>query len=413
MRDWAADLPQDRLSAALMLVATWAVGLIPASMWLFNRISPVHVGVAAVAALACAAREGWLRDAAARGLAILGRPLAVLLAVFLVWCLAAASWAPRPAASLRDYGEFAGTLLGGLVLIAVWAPRAPRLIWPLLAASMLVGLAGTAYELWTGTALRRQFGFRTGGFIFNRGLVTTVLLLMPVALWFWLSGRRVFALVLIALTAGVALSSESGAAALGVVVAGAAVAGILLLPRLGWMLGGALVAALLVIAPVAGPLAERLLGQGFYETMPTGHARERVLIWLAFHEVVTDKPLAGHGFAAAPSLSGLVIGEGERARALAAQRASHTHNAPLQIAVELGLIGGTMVLMLCLLILRQIRAVGTPRASVGFAAFMVVFAIASVSHGAWQGWWWAGIGVLVALFVTLGGHLKQESAGDA
>jgi O-antigen ligase len=76
----------------------------------------------------------------------------------------------------------------------------------------------------------------------------------------------------------------------------------------------------------------------------------------------------------------------------------HTHNGPLQIWLELGLVGALLATALVL-------ALGWQATSPGSAgAFACAIAIASLSYGVWQGWWLC----LLAMLALVSRQLTRE-----
>ena len=82
----------------------------------------------------------------------------------------------------------------------------------------------------------------------------------------------------------------------------------------------------------------------------------------------------------------------------------HTHNATLQIWLELGLAGalfaGGLVIFL-------VNATVHHRHAAGLALCLSALVIANLSYGIWQSWWLAGLWLIAALYLI---GIEQEEA---
>ena len=89
----------------------------------------------------------------------------------------------------------------------------------------------------------------------------------------------------------------------------------------------------------------------------------------------------------------------------------HTHNAPLQWWLELGLPGAALMAGLWLFALRLIAGQSAGRAAraIAIGGFAAAFVIACLSFGAWQAWWLATLGLAAALIALFLPPLPQET----
>jgi O-antigen ligase len=87
----------------------------------------------------------------------------------------------------------------------------------------------------------------------------------------------------------------------------------------------------------------------------------------------------------------------------------HTHNAPVQVWLELGIFGALALAWLIAMLSWKGYAMARDRAGMAATAGLsaAFFVVAVVSFGAWQSWWWAAM--LLALGVT--GAALQSSGG--
>jgi O-antigen ligase len=118
---------------------------------------------------------------------------------------------------------------------------------------------------------------------------------------------------------------------------------------------------------------------------------ERVHIWHRFAEAVADRWLTGYGLQASRHMAEVRPIELLPSETFNPLGVGHTHNAVLQVWVELGAVGATLLAVILALVGRQIASLPAASRPFALATFASVFAIGYVSHGAWQIWWLAAI----------------------
>jgi O-antigen ligase len=170
------------------------------------------------------------------------------------------------------------------------------------------------------------------------------------------------------------------------------------------LVGPRAIAALLVVCVLAAPLATKLpaLEQLAERRDLTVSIYHRASIWQFVGARVADKPVLGWGMHASRTMPGGHNTIGGTAELIPL----HPHNAPLQIWLELGAIGAA--LLAALLGFLAIACNGTPvRRAVLGATLITALAIASLSYGIWQGWWFATLWLLAAMAAAA----SRESLG--
>ncbi|MFE1598322.1 O-antigen ligase family protein [Methylobacterium sp. ID0610] len=383
-------------SAQLAAAAALVLAALPAVMAVANRSSPLMVGLAAILLLAAAALAPDRRPLAGQLGAPLATPLGLASLAFLGWASVSLAWSPFPDLSLRVAGEFLPTLVAGYVVARLGPPHlGPALrpaAWLLVASCLFIEI-----DLAMDVAVRRLLSERAFDYVYNRPLELAVLIAVPVAALLARRGSLLLA-PLTALAAGAAgWFSASGASALAAIVAALTYALARLLPqRLMLGLAGIGLLGALALAPVEGDVLAAAMPPQLHEEMAASNTRERVVIAQSFGAAVAADPWRGAGF-----------GTGARFdRTPAAGRldpemrpmltAGHPHNSFLQIWAELGIVGAALAGIVMLLTLRALSAWPRPDGAAALAALAGAASIAFVGHGAWQGWWIAGLGAVVA-----------------
>ena len=316
--------------------------------------------------------------------------LALALSALILWCAAATLWGFDPPRALllvlRLSCLFAAALALHLVLQAA-GPGPHRRLGHWLVAGFGLALGIAAIEIMLDFPIGH---LKTGNLDYtpadaiwlNRGATALAILVWPAAGYLWRCGARAAALILPAVTLAVLAFLSSLAAIVGLVLAALVVSASLL-----WLKSGRpLLIAATLAATIGSPIAAHQLYAWNWqqaEWLPFS-AQHRVEIWHATANSAAEKPLVGWGFdtsrdlgriAKTPEPSGRMPG------------ALHPHNAPLQILVELGLVGVLIALGLAWALIRGIDRLPVqdrPFASGAYAASLIV---ACTAFGIWQNQW--------------------------
>ncbi|CAO4172729.1 O-antigen ligase family protein [Methylorubrum aminovorans] len=384
-------------AAAARLYASGAVALalVAPVMALANRSSPLVVGIAALLFLAGAVAE-YRGRAVSLLITPLRSPLGLAALAFLGWCLVSLSWSSFPALWWRVLSEFLPTLIAASILARLAPARLPGWALPLgaglLAAACLTIVASLALDL----APQVWLGQRVALFMFNRPLLTVLLLAGPLAAFLALRGHRLASGALLAVAALAILRSISGAAALGLFAGGVMFAVGRLLPRSVALWLAALVLGLaFALAPVEGDILHRLMPEAAHERLTQSSSRARVAIAQSFGAALAQAPWIGSGYG-----MGLRFAEVPAAQALepemrAMLAVGHPHNTFLQIWSELGLVGALLGALVAFLALRAASALPRLLFATALGLLGAAVAVMFVEHGAWQGWWTAGLGAAI------------------
>ncbi|MCU4182119.1 O-antigen ligase family protein [Bosea sp. BH3] len=381
---------------------------LPLAMWLANRSAPLVLALAALCFIASAVAEEGAAAFLSRIVDLQRGAVGMALCTFVLWALVTIAWSHRPAQSLAAWGEMALPMASGLAIAASGRFRPGRVESRALAIAIVAAAILMLAELASDLSVRIALGIgKQMAFIFNRPALTC-LMLLPVAAAGLLAirGRSTLDwLLIVALVfAGGALSldSDSGAAGLGLLILLVTWLGARLLPRLTLLLVTISFVATMALAPVMGRLGDEGLPPSLHERLAASHSRDRVDIWLSFGEAIMARPLLGSGFGTSPTLDRHPVAlevSPPRRQLLAV---GHPHSAPVQAWVETGAVGAMLIGLAGLAFLWRLRRLPAPALAPRLALAAAAFAIATVAHGAWQGWWIAALALAAAwLFRSL------------
>ncbi|WP_145911863.1 O-antigen ligase family protein [Blastochloris viridis] len=381
--------------AAVVLLGIVAPGLLILASQSTQVTAPAGF-VLAAAALAADGRGPELGRSIRAGAAT---PLGIAFCLLMGWIAVSALWAPRPLYSLGVAGQIALVAATAAVgLAAVPAAAVARAgLW--LAAGVTLAAVLAAVELRLDAPLRTLTGAMLSMSRLNHAVIAVAVLVWPAALALSARGWRWAAAGLYALVVAVTLVSVAQASVLGILAGTVAFA-------LAWLLGRAavwLVTAAMVALVAATPVLMERAGDlipGALHSVLKASAWERVQIWHRFAEAVSDRWLAGYGLQASRHLAEVRPIELLPAETFNPLTAGHTHNAVLQVWVELGAVGAALLAVVLVLVGRLVAALPGATRAFALAAFASLFAVAYVSHGAWQVWWLATI-ALVAVWMRV------------
>lgn len=385
------------LPRRLARLGTGLLIALPLGMWVANRSAPLFLGLAALCFLASAvAAEGWA-PLLQRLRKDIGTPIGLALGGFLLWSLISIAWSHRSGASMSMWGELALPTASGFVIAASGRFQPGRSESRALALAIALAAVLMMAELATGLSARIALDIgKQVTYIFNRP-VLVCLVLLPAAVA-GLSLRRksgaldwLLAAVCVVAVAMISFDSESGAAGLGFLILALTWLAARLLPRLMLALVALGFFVTMAVAPVIGRLGDEALPQSLHERLANSHSRDRVDIWLSFGEAIRARPLLGSGFGTSPTLDRHPVAlevSPPRRQLLAV---GHPHSAPVQAWVETGVVGAVLLTLAGLMLLWRLRNLPARDLAPRLALAASAFGVATVAHGAWQGWWIAAL----------------------
>jgi O-antigen ligase len=334
-----------------------------------------------------------------------------VLTVLVIWGTASALWSIDQDRSLSMAGRLLLTLLAGGILIDK-AIRLDRRARRRLAASAAIGTAiGVGLllsEALTGQALLR-FGRalldarEPTPVMLNRAATVLALMIWPAAYALYRLGGAVLAIAFLVLGFGALTMLENTTAFLAGFLGFAAGLAAMAMPT---TVRRAVIGAS-IVGVLAAPIGVSVLvGMESLHLKIKPSAVHRLMIWQFTVDRIDERPFLGWGLETARELPGgqrdvtFKTREGEWTRQALPL---HTHNAALQLRVELGILGP---ILLALLIGGIGLALGRVESRVAHSArlaFLVsVLAVSMASYGVWQFWWLAAVAVSLAALIGVG-----------
>jgi O-antigen ligase len=165
------------------------------------------------------------------------------------------------------------------------------------------------------------------------------------------------------------------------------------------------------------PLAIEFLVTNFQDHVPEVH---RFVIWQFAGEHILERPVLGWGLNAARVFPGgdvelLLLTTPDGAQITGPALPLHTHNALIQIWLELGFVGVALFATLLAVAVRGISYMPADpaRPAAAMAAITTGFVIAQLGFGFWQGWWLALQGIAVVTTVAICGRSRSNPPDTA
>lgn len=168
---------------------------------------------------------------------------------------------------------------------------------------------------------------------------------------------------------------------------------------------------IVVLMPVFIPVINEVIPQSVHDTVGYGSLTIRGEMWRETVPFIWQKPIFGWGIEASHVLPHLPEAAHLSAQQIYVLDWGHTHNAPLQIWLELGLAGAALAAASLYFGIRAMRALPPALLPYALASVIAAFTIACVSHGAWQAWWWALLGLLATAFAVMATTCFPDSIG--
>ena len=229
---------------------------------------------------------------------------------------------------------------------------------------------------------------------FNRGTSGLAILIWPVSFLVFQRGLKITAVFLLISSFCIATLGDSNSAKASFVLAFITAFLTLTFPRLTLNLIVISVTSFFMLVPIIflhllgwfQPVASRIPPSTF----------DRLEIWHRSAVAVIEQPLLGYGIGISRYLP--IPKDLSSLYKYFTVPTTHPHNAPIQIWLELGLIGVVIMLLLIGLVSAPIRRIKGHLKIVAFATGVSIIFTGLVSYGFWQETWLSIIGMAVILF---------------
>ncbi len=365
------------------------------------------------AALGILVGDGWPRRVH-RHFAI----ATAVLSLLVLWGAASALWSIDPERSLSMSARLALTFAAGGVLLDKALRldrRGRRRLGAAAAIGTAVGIAVLLSEAMTDQAILRLGralieAREPTPVMLNRASTVLALMIWPAAYALYRIGGAVPAVTMLAAAFGALALLENTTSFLACIGGFAALLAGIAMPHpvrrvviAGSVVG--ILAAPLVVSVLAGTESLHL------QIKPS--AVHRLMIWQFTVDRIDERPLLGWGLESARDLPG-----GDREVSFATRDGLwtrqalplHTHNAALQLRVELGILGPVL---LSLLVAGAGLAIGRVENRVAYgtrlALLATLFTVSMGSYGVWQFWWLAAVALSIAALVGVGLPDSEET----
>ncbi|GIL38305.1 O-antigen ligase family protein [Roseiterribacter gracilis] len=328
------------------------------------------------------------------------RAALVLAVAISAWAAASALWAFAPKEVFAKIPDLTLLLVGSVFVAAVKLDAAEqRKVERALLLGTGIALVLFAAQSFLATPAAQLFSNRTLNFSYaNRAADALPLLLWPAALVLWRQGKSHIAAPLLLIFAALTPLTESASSRLSSVIALGVFGLVSLLPNLVRRLPTVLVVlAMLLCVPLARTLDKAGVADNehlFYS------ARHRVEIWGFAAKKFLERPILGWGL----NNSRVVPNDGVVSRFQAPDKpvlTLHPHDGWLQVLLELGVVGGALVLAAFVALTTRLANFASDTRRFAIPAFCVAFTVASLAFGAWQSWWMAMLATSAIAFQKL------------
>jgi O-antigen ligase len=392
---------QERRSAPdlLALVASLLLFLVlPVVMVFANRATAAILAFACTIMLVARFLGSSRNDLFAEMRGAVLRPISLLFLAFFALALAGIPRTAHPQFHLWRLGEAFVPVATTMLLLLILPVRNLALSFRLLALGLLLASALVFAEIEHPGLLRRFFGLRDEVFRLNRALVTLVMLLPVLGILAETRRERFAALLVGAIVVVVAVQSESATSALAALVMG--IVSVLAWLNWRWMSRLVLSGTLLAIAtgPFHGLILRMTIPEWLHDRLSSASSSIRVTIYTAFESAIAAAPILGSGFNSASRFK-----DEPGFRRIPPELQSyvefgHPHNAAVQLWLEMGFVGAALVAALVVFAYRAMQDLPAGMRPLALGFWAATVAVAIVSHGAWQAWWLALVGIGIVLF---------------
>ncbi len=363
-----------------------------------SRSATVMLALSTLLIVASLHANGALTAFKTRVIEFARTPLVGLFLAASVFAALSILWSPDPLVSLETFCKVVGNFALIAAALAAFALAVSSERIKLLIAGLIFGAVLCIVQLHSDISMRGLIGARDDDFTVNRAMMTQSLLVWPAAAYLVARDHLVAAVAIIGFVTAAALTSESGAASLTMLV------GIVVLIAAYISRGATLIvmSAVVAFAAVAMPWLVRIaldhLPAWFHEALASMASYTRAVLWNDFAVAIADKFWLGWGLNASRLLPIYAVSEPETR---VVDLWWHPHNALLQVWIEFGLVGAVLAAIGLMYGVSLLARTERPLFPFAAAAFAGAFSASVVSHGAWENWWLSLMAITAIAFGAL------------
>lgn len=381
------------LTAGILLLV-----VLPVVMVVANRATAAILAFACSIMLVARLLDSRRHDLFSQGFGVFLRPVVLLFIAFLLLALVGIPRTAHAKFHLWRLGEAFIPVATTALLLLILPTRNLVLSFRLLVLGLLLASTLIFVEIVHPGFVRQLFSVRQEVFRLNRAVVTLVLLLPILGILAETRRERLLALFVSLVVAVAAFNSESATSGLAVLVMGI----VTVLAWLNWtwvsrlVLSGTLLT--IAVAPFHGLILQAVIPDAFHEKLRSASSAIRVKIYSTFEAAISAAPIFGSGFNSASRFKNEPAYHHIPPDLQSYVEFGHPHNAALQLWVEMGLVGALIVSILVVFAFRALNNLPQRMRPFALGFWAAVVAVAIVSHGAWQAWWLALVGIGMVLF---------------
>ncbi len=396
----AGPAARGRVRSRAQRIGIAILALAPAIIVMSREAVPVVTALAAIAFAFGAGSRSAPQMIASAIIAFLRSPTGLLVAGALMLLVASVTWTPATARGALHAAHMVGSaLLIMALLIAVGhADRTRPLPLGWIAAGYALAALLLIANVATNGLIRASAGLAAESFRFNRGAVTLALL-MPLVCGHLLWRRSRPAALITALTAAIAVAvSASTSAQLALVIALITWAIARSAPVLAHRAIVLAMVAMIAATPFAIGHVNDAVPAFLHQSVGYYSLTIRGEIWREFAALYWLKPWLGFGIEASYVIVQTPVAAGLSEKQLYLLNFGHPHNNVLQVFFELGALGAALAAGLVMVAARAVERLPESLLPLATATMAATFAVAYVSHGAWQAWWPCLVALVAAGF---------------
>ncbi len=330
------------------------------------------------------------------------RSFSILAGALLAWMVVSALISVHPAISWFQTFQITSFLLPLLLLTCpaiLQYLRSPKL-FPVVPIVIAVAAAALALELYLGAPVLRFFkGPQAAITEYDRGFSYLVVFFFPFLAWLWVSGRRAFAIGLLAIILVPASLTYSRSAKIALIAGFCVCVCVYFLPILSRRC-----LTLVLFCLIGWPFAVRMFFLKHFASLShlPNSWRDRVEIWDYLSYRITERPILGWGMGTSRTLD--FIHPHGALYVIRTEAAPHPHNVVIQLWVEMGIGGIALGLAFALLTLHKISRLDRSLVPFATGAWTAALCLSLISYNFWTDSFFATFALTGLMFALLNGQ---------